>query len=99
MRTYADARHCPDCGSPLPDDPQRCPSCGLSLVGPVAASLFATFQKADQLLAQLRAQPATAGLPLATPLPATAAAVAPTAPPRPDREPRPGASGVAGAVA
>ncbi|MEZ5093914.1 SCO7613 C-terminal domain-containing membrane protein [Nocardioides sp.] len=64
MRTYADARHCPDCGNPLPDDPRRCPACGLSLVGPVAASLFATFQQADRLLAQLRAQPADADLPL-----------------------------------
>ncbi len=57
MRTYADARHCPDCGSPLPDGPTRCPDCGLPLQGPAAAALFATFQEADRLLAQLRAMP------------------------------------------
>ncbi len=57
MRTYADAQHCPDCGSPLRDNPPRCPACGLPLQGPAAAALFATFQQADRLLAQLRAMP------------------------------------------
>jgi Predicted membrane protein (DUF2157) len=67
MRTYADARHCPDCGTPLPDLPHRCPACGLTLDGPVASALFATFQQADRLLAQLRAQePVAAGVPVPT---------------------------------
>lgn len=72
MRTYADARHCPDCGSPLPDTPAGCPACGLPLQGQAAAALFATFQEADRLLAQLRAmpRPATVGAPAAEPAPA-----------------------------
>lgn len=54
MTTYADPTRCPDCRRHLPQSPQTCPSCGLPLTGTTAAQLFATFQRADELLGVLR---------------------------------------------
>ena len=59
MAHYADPDRCPDCGAPLPPAPGRstCPACGLTLSGPAAVELFTTLQRADALLASLRAGP------------------------------------------
>ena len=67
MSRYADPDRCPDCRAPLPAHPAPravCPACGLPLAGPAAAELFTTLQRADELVASLRA--GTAAAPLAT---------------------------------
>ena len=53
--TYADSTRCPDCRALLPQAPTTCPACRLPLTGERAVELFATFQRADRLLAELRA--------------------------------------------
>ena len=67
MSRYADPDRCPDCRAPLPAHPAPravCPACGLPLAGPAAAELFTTLQRADELVASLRA--GTAAAPLAS---------------------------------
>ncbi|GAA2126711.1 SCO7613 C-terminal domain-containing membrane protein [Nocardioides bigeumensis] len=55
MAVYADPTRCPDCRTTLPPSPPTCPTCALPLTGPVVEDLFATLQKADRLLADVRA--------------------------------------------
>ena len=52
---YADPTRCPDCRSTLPPAPGACPACALPLTGPAVEELFATLQRADRLLATVRA--------------------------------------------
>lgn len=53
MSVLVDPRICPDCRAPL--DAATCTSCGLRLVGPAAAELWAHMQAADRLVGELRA--------------------------------------------
>ena len=71
--TYADSTRCPDCRALLPQAPTTCPACRLPLTGERAVELFATFQRADRLLADLRA--ARQPLPVAVGAPPVGAAV------------------------
>lgn len=84
MSKLVDPHICPDCRAPL-DASATCTGCGLALVGPTAAELWQTMQRADQLVEHLRT----------TAVPATAATL-PTAPPVMDptrpRRSLPGAS-------
>ncbi|WP_395695379.1 SCO7613 C-terminal domain-containing membrane protein [Nocardioides sp.] len=63
MSRYADPDRCPDCRASLPPRPAgraACPACGLPLEGTAAAELFETLQRADHLVATLRAMAAPA---------------------------------------
>ncbi|MCB0909097.1 MAG: zinc ribbon domain-containing protein [Nocardioidaceae bacterium] len=77
MRIFADPSRCPDCGASIAERPTSCPACGLPLGGPVAASLFATLQSADRLLAELRSQQVIAPLPVTPPAGAEAGVAIP----------------------
>jgi len=78
MTRYADPHACPDCRGPLDLTFTACPRCRLPLDGAVAAELFQTLRRADDLLVRLRARPAAA--PALTPAPLPVAAR-----PRPER--------------
>lgn len=96
MRIFADPTRCPDCGASIAERPTSCPACGLTLEGPVAASLFATLQSADRLLAELRT--AVAPLPVpAAPAGSPAAALTPPGLPPYVATARPTRSGLSGA--
>ncbi len=56
---YADPTRCPECRAPIPPHPVACSACGLRLTGTDAVDLFLTLQRADTLVAKLRAAPAT----------------------------------------
>lgn len=57
MPRFADPDRCPDCAALIPPGTRvACASCGLPLQGQAAADLFSTLQRADRLLADLRAQ-------------------------------------------
>ncbi|UDY24446.1 SCO7613 C-terminal domain-containing membrane protein [Nocardioides sp. Kera G14] len=79
----ADPQRCPDCRSRITASEVPCPSCGLRLDGPVAGELFATLQRADALIAQLRSfsppakRPGPDHAPVRTPAPAEPAATPP----------------------
>jgi hypothetical protein len=60
MRHFADPSRCPDCGSSLTLGSTTCVGCRLDLSGPLAAELFTTLTRADNLLAQLRQRTWTA---------------------------------------
>ena len=64
---FADPTRCPDCRAYLPEQPQRCHVCLLSLQGPVAVRLLETLRTADTLLAELRASAAPAPVAAASP--------------------------------
>lgn len=51
---YADPTLCPDCRGDLPRDIRVCPTCGLLVRHSLAAELFATLTRADDLVARLR---------------------------------------------
>ncbi len=55
MLRYADSSRCPGCRTLLPPAPPACPSCDLPLRGPAVLELLHTLERADQLVAQLRA--------------------------------------------
>jgi hypothetical protein len=65
MSRYADPERCPDCRTTMPYGAAACSHCGLSLQGPLAAELFTTLSRADQLLARLRTETAPATGPAA----------------------------------
>lgn len=72
MRTYADPRHCPDCGADRVAGP-RCGACGLLLQGPHADRLWGLLTATDQTLQRMRAertQTAAAGTTRTTSAPA-----------------------------
>ncbi len=76
---YADPDLCPDCRSDLPKDVRTCPTCALPVRHLLAVELFATLQRADQLVGQLRSVADTAvAAPAAAP--SAAAPAAPAAP-------------------
>lgn len=94
MPRYADPAACPDCGGPIGRGTSRCPRCGLALTGPTAVELFWALQRADELLATLRADSAPAaataaagGTGSAEPAEPRIAPVAPAAPPAPAAAP------------
>jgi hypothetical protein len=82
MARYADPAACPDCGGPIARGAASCPRCGLALTGQTAVELFWTLQRADELLAMLRAGSAPVGdvAPAAAPASAPAAAGEPAQP-------------------
>ena len=74
MSRLSDPTVCPDCRGQVSPD-AVCTACGLALTGPLATRLWRTMLTADDLVEQLRRQPATsavpqASTPLSTPLPA-----------------------------
>lgn len=84
MPRYADPTRCPDCSALLPVAPRVCPSCGLPLEGPLINSLFATLQRADGLLVDLRRTvsapvPSTRPAPSARPVQGAGAPIPPAA--------------------
>lgn len=85
MFTYADPRVCPSCREQLPQPvsaEHSCTTCGVSLGHPLAAAVFASLERTDTLVEQLRAVPvaAVASAPVRSPAPEIAA---PTPFPRP----------------
>lgn len=80
MRRYADPYVCPDCRAALPAGVVRCPRCGLHLQGELAGELLQTLQRADELLARMRADSAVRPAATAAP-PFPSATPAPAAPP------------------
>lgn len=101
MRTFADPSRCPDCGAPIVERPTTCPGCGLTLEGPLAASLFATLQTADRQLAELRISAAPVATVAAPGVGPAVTAPPPGLPPYPTRPyaapQRPARSGLSGA--
>lgn len=97
MAIYADPLACPDCSDSIEPGAPACVHCGLPLRGPVAQELFATLQRADQLVATLRsttfastgAVAGVPGAPLPGPTPPRSATYVPPVPypSRPDQEP------------
>lgn len=67
MTRYADPERCPDCLSAMPYGATRCPSCGLSLDGPLAAELYTTLSRADDLLTAMREPAPAAKAPVSAP--------------------------------
>ena len=67
MKRFSDTTRCPDCGGLLPPAPGSCPSCGLPLTGPLVVELVTTLERADSILARLRAS-AAVSVPAGPPL-------------------------------
>lgn len=77
---FADRTCCPDCRSALVAGRDECPRCAIRLTGDVAWQLFATLERADQLVLRLRAEARSrTSAPVAAPV---AAPVGPAAAPR-----------------
>jgi hypothetical protein len=71
MTRYADPERCPGCRGPMAYGATRCAGCGLRLEGPLAAELYSTLSRADDLLTTMRA---AAPVPTGTALPAAGTA-------------------------
>ena len=60
---FFDPSRCPSCATLLPPQPPRCPVCAVALTGPTVTELVTTLRRADELLAQIRANAVTAVVP------------------------------------
>ncbi len=64
---FFDPSRCPSCAVLLPPQPLRCPVCAVELTGPTVTELVTTLRRADELVAQIRANAVTAVVPQAHP--------------------------------
>lgn len=89
MFTYADPRVCPSCREALPETvpaDHRCATCDVPLGHPRAAEVFVALQRADTLVARLRAAAVLAPdvlIPDVVPAPVARSSARPPAPPLP----------------